>query len=650
MQKMPKTSDNFWREAGAAVLICFLIAYLLLAVLLPSGQYGESGSFLLSAASLSNHGSFQITEEDLETACALFPGHEAYLRNYITHMPTTQNGNHYSWYLSIYSPLCLPALFALRLLRLNAIYAFSITNALLISTALWVVYRFAKISAKKKLLAILLLGTSPIIRYLNVQLYEVTLFSFVTMAMVFWFNRWRKLAALFLSLAGTMNPTVMAFGFFMILDYFLEMFRESGWSVRAFFRRFAEDWKKTAGLAVCFLPCFVPFVINYIGMGSWYVQSGNAMLQGTGGRFIAYLFDLNLGLFPYYPALMFLFAVVAIWGGVREKRYDMLCTFLGALAVMGAYSIHLHINCGMSGIARYNAWLVPIIALGTIYYMDISFSGVTARRVCSGLTALSCIWCVFIVGVTAYSPNRGHTGWWTPVAETVLKYAPGLYDPLPSTFYSRTLHIDGAYDITEPAYYLDPQTNEVRKLIYKADEGQAERVLNDLKGDEESVAYLKERLKDNGLDGKFHYIDFSVFGAYQLMEKTPEEKGELAEVGIVAEGHDLTLESDGHCLITMIPITIKDNTLYKIETAFEDNSVLPSASDLYVDFCGPGYDNVEQQANGFVKDGIYSYTFYFDSGTIDNSSVDGYVRVISGDMNLPLEVKSLRVTEMERLD
>lgn len=645
-----ETHEVFWKKTCAVVLVCYLIAYLVLAMLQSPDPYGESGCTLLSSVSLSNHGSFRITQQDLDEACSLFPGHAGYLRSYYNALPEASKGGRYPFYLGVYAPLCIPMLSVLRLLHLDAVYAFPITNALMLSLALWVVYRFAKIGEKQKLLAILLLGTSPILRYINVQLYETTLFSFVVIAMVFWLNRSRKRAAFFLAIAGTMNPTIMAFGFFMILDYFFEMFADGKWSVRAFIYSFTLNWKKTAALAACFLPCFVPFIINYFGTGylNPMIHFGFGMIQGMGGRFFAYLFDLNLGLLPYYPVLLFLFVIVAVWGGIHGK-YDMLFTFFGCLAVIGAYSMMVHINCGMTGTARYNAWLFPIIALSTLYYMNVSFSSKGVRRLGLGFIALSCAWCIFIIGITAYSPHSGGSLWWTPTAETILKYAPGLYDPLPSTFYSRTLHVDGAYGITDPAYYLDPQTNEVRKLLYKADEGQAERVLNELKGDEESVAYLKEKLESYGVDGKYHYINFSVFGAYQLTETTPEERGELADVAIVAEGHNLMLESDGNSLITVLPLTIKENTTYKVETGFEDNSVLPNASDLYVDFWGPGYDNPEQEASGFVRDGIYSYTFYFDSGTIDSTSVDGYVRVFSGDMSLPLEVESLRVTEMERL-
>lgn len=499
--------EEFWKKAGAFLLVFFLTVSLILAMLLSNEPYGESASTLLPAVSLSNHGSFRITEADLEDACALFPGHAYRLRLYYdTYLPEALAGGRYPFYLGVYAPLCVPALSVLRLLDLNPVYAFAITNALLFSAALWVVYRFANISAKKKLLAILLLGTSPIIRYINIQLYETALFSFVVMAMVFWFNRQRKLAALFLSIGGTNNPTIMAFGFFMILDYFLEMFRESNWSVKTFFKRFAADWKKTACLAACFLPCFVPFVLTRIGCGYWYIITnlGYGTTNGLGGRFLAYLFDLDLGLFPYFPVLMFLFAVISIRGGVHG-RYDMPCTFFGALAVIAAFSLHANINSDMIGIARYNAWFCPIILLGTVYYMDDAFSGVWARRFFSGLTVLSCLWCVFVVTITAYSPNGGNWGWdW--IAETVLEHAPGLYDPLPSIF---TWNVDrnsnGGYTISEPVIYSNDEFYVCKVLVPP---GMLDQAVEELAVPEEDEAAFEKQCAKIKRADKYYYLDF----------------------------------------------------------------------------------------------------------------------------------------------
>ena len=54
--------------------------------------------------------------------------------------------------------------------------------------------------------------------------------------------------------------------------------------------------------------------------------------------------------------------------------------------------------------------------------------------------------------------------YWTPIAELVMEYAPQLYNPLPSTFNSRTTHIDGGYEITEPIIYVN-QDGYVRKVL-----------------------------------------------------------------------------------------------------------------------------------------------------------------------------------------
>ena len=522
------THEDFWRKVCTVVLVCFLIAFLVLAMLQPANPYGESGSTLLPAVSLSNHGSFRITEQDLEEACSLFPGHAESLRTYYYNfLPETFKEGRYPFYLGAYAPLCIPVLSALRLLHLDAVYAFSITNALLLSLALWVVYRFAKIGEKQKLLAILLLGTSPILRYINVQLYETTLFSCVVIAMVFWLNRSRKLAALFLAIAGTMNPTIMAFGIFMILDYFFEMFADGKWSGRAFLHSFSANWKKTAGLAVCFLPCFIPFVISYFGAG--YLNStaslGQVTPHGMGGRFCAYLFDLNFGLFPYYPVLLFLFAIVAVWGSIR-KNYNMLFTLVGCLAVIGAYSLTFHINCGMTGLARYNAWLVPIIVLSVVYYAPVVFTGQRLRRFGSGLLALSCVWCVFIVGITAYSPEGGNYVWWTPVAETVMEYVPGLYDPLPSTFRSRTEHVDGGYDITEPIVYLNSDCY-VRKVLVPP--GMLDQAVQQLAVPAEDQAVFEKQCAKVKRTDKYYYLNFP--SGTHIRKSVPYELGQTVGFG-----------------------------------------------------------------------------------------------------------------------
>lgn len=164
-----------------------------------------------------------------------------------------------------------------------------------------------------------------------------------------------------------------------------------------------------------------------------------------------------------------------------------------------------HINCGFIGIARYNSWLIPIIELGTIYYMDVSFSGAWARRLCSGLTALSCVWCVFVIGITAYSPHDGGSLWWTPLAETVMEYAPGLYDPLPSTFHCRTDHIDGAYDIPEPVIYANEE-GFVRKVLVPP--GQLEQAVQWLIVPEEDQAVFEKQYAKVTRTDKYYYLDF----------------------------------------------------------------------------------------------------------------------------------------------
>lgn len=455
------TADLFpWRMLCKISIIAFLLAYLMVAMLSPTYLDGEGSSFELPMISLLNRMSFQVSEDDYKMALELFPEHASrYEYQFYQRMPKDAAGNRYPWYFGVYAPLCLPAFKVLLVFGLNPVYTLPITNALLLTLALWVVYHFGETNGKTKFFAILFLGLSPIIPYIRWESYEVAMFSFVVISMTFWLTGKRNRSAFFLSIAGSMNPTIMAFGMMMIADYFWDMFMASGKRPKYFFLNCVSSWKSIILYAVCFVPCLIPMVISYVSLGSIVAMSGYAEMGGVAGRFAAQIFDLNFGLFPYIPIALLLFIVISL-KGIHQKKYHNFFTLLGVLATIFSYSIMFHINCGMSGISRYNAWLFPVIIMTVIFSIDGTFVSQRTKRVTWGLTALSFLWCISVVGIT-YGTDYIY---WTPIAETVLDYAPQLYNPLPSTFNSRNTHIDGGYNITRPIIYNSKDGN-VRKIL-----------------------------------------------------------------------------------------------------------------------------------------------------------------------------------------
>lgn len=495
-----KTGRSLWGALCKISIIAFLALYLVMAMQATDAT-GEAASFELPLISLGNRMSFKITEEDYQAACELLPEHKAVFERQIQKLPTDAEGNKYPFYFGIYSPLCLLTLKILLFLRLKPVYALPLTNALFLALALWVVYRFAAISRKKRFFTILFLAVSPIIHCIEVESYEVVTCSFVIMAAVFWFSDRKNLAAFFLSIAGTMNQTIMAFGAMMIADYFWEIFLSGNKSPKMFLCSCLKKWKDILLYAACFVPCLIPVIISYVLFGAATPQIENAVPQGILGRAAAYVFDLNLGLLPYIPILAGLFVIMCLKGTV-QGRHRLFFSLCGVTATIFAFSLHRHINCGMAGIARYNAWLLPVIIIAVIFSMDSVFQARAVKTTVKYLFGASIIWCGMMTASVTHVPYTD----WTPLAKAVLNYAPQLYNPLPSTFHSRTDHLDGAYAIPEPVIY-SVEDGSVRKVLVPP--GMLEQCIQKLSIPESGrEAFERQCAKVKSAD-RYYYLNFT---------------------------------------------------------------------------------------------------------------------------------------------
>ena len=73
----------------------------------------------------------------------------------------------------------------------------------------------------------MLLSLNPIVFYLTWISAEVFIYSLLGIAILHWTCKEYHRAAIVLSLAGTLNPTIMAIGIFMIIEYFIVLLKES---------------------------------------------------------------------------------------------------------------------------------------------------------------------------------------------------------------------------------------------------------------------------------------------------------------------------------------------------------------------------------------------------------------------------------------
>lgn len=500
-------SDHWIELATRIVIVVFLVGYLILSMLLPAYPTGESGSFSLSLVSLMESGDFMISEEEYQIAIQTFPEHQTYLDWYYNDfLPRDAQGNAYPWYFGIYSMLCIPVFLLLKLLGLNVIYSFAITNALLLAGALYFVYRQCHLPLISRFLLLMLLGFSPIIRYIQWQSYEVATCSFVMVSMTYWFTGRRKLAALFLAFGATMNPTAMAFGIFMILEFFFDKLRDSGWNVSAFFKSCLSGWKEIGIYALCFVPCLIPIGITYVHFGTFNMaaMTGVTDYAGIFPRFVAYFLDLNFGMLPYVPFLLIFLIIIAACA-IRNKTWKYIFAILGILGTVAAFSITGHINCGMTGIARYNAWLLPMLIFTVIYAADNGVLRQIPKKCTNSVVVVSVCWCLFTVTIVAYSPTKGTYLNWEPFAVMAMEYTPQLYNPLPSTFNSRTSHVDGGYEISEPVIYTGLD-GYVRKVLVPTELGK-ESLTDLVVGDDDRAVFDAECEKIDQTK-EFCYLNF----------------------------------------------------------------------------------------------------------------------------------------------
>lgn len=581
----------------------------------------EIDSNTLPLISLQYRQSIAVNQSDIEQAQVDFPELQKDVDSpedfRSAGLQETTDGNWLSYYFPIYPLFCIPVKLLLSFLSLDQQRCFFVTNALLVSGALLFLQLKLKVSPIRRILAVLMLAISPIVYYVCFLNYEAFIFAMLTVAIVLYHNGNRNWSAVFISLGAMANSAVAAIGLTMIADYVIRVL----WKNRKqhMLLTIKQYFGETVRYAICFVPCLIPFVAQgyYLGRDTF---SGMADTANWLSRFLTYLFDPALGFTSFAPIGLCLFFVFAVLSVVKKNCRAF--TWIGMfLAVVGAYSLMPHINSGMLFCARYVVWSYPLIPVFLVAFSTECLAKRTVFYLCMISSVVSSLLLMLI------NPIEG-AHMYNTTSKWLLKNVPFLYNEYSATFYSRTLHIDGAYDQTEPAYYKDDVTGQIYKLIYRADPGNGEQILFDLKGDQASMDYLETQIEKNGTDGKFHYINFPSWGSYSVYEKTLAEKYSLYEGDVLTSVSDVVMQDRGSYAEYSMPITIKPNTNYQIELTLPEDVDIRETQ-LYMDFYGgEDYDRGEQETGDFLTQGKTEYELYINSGNFKGESKDVLVRLI----------------------
>lgn len=484
---------NLWEKLLLAVVVIYAVFLAGITVQTGSKFIGEAASYTLTTVSLVNDGNAIISQDDIAKAKEFFPEWAERYDEFKGSSYTTEQGV-VPWYFATYPAVCIPAFVILKLAGATLESAFCLTNLACFLLVLAAAALEPRLRGGQRALLCLVLGIHPAIFYLSWPSAEVFQFACIAVASIWWAAGRKHPAALLIAIGGTTNPCILAIGLAMIGEYLVSIWKTTAGQLRQRAVQFIGQWKQIILYGCCYLPGLVPFAYNYSICGAINLTASHSeewipLNDGTLLRhLLAYFLDWNFGILPYMPLLLIVWIALVIPAVIR-RRWRYLWMSGGLLATMLGYSLMANINCGMDGIARYNAWVTALMAVAVGTQAADILQNIRTRRILAGALACSAVYTGGVIA--AYggigAPNTIHVKP-TPIALKVLKYCPELYWPLDTTIEERS-----NLPSLLPGSGFQDENQYLRKLYINQAEGQ---ILVDMAGAQspDDLAWLQEQI------------------------------------------------------------------------------------------------------------------------------------------------------------
>lgn len=462
-RKAQKRTALYWVSL-TAILSFFIGSAVYLTTITPTVT-GDGHEYIMQTVAFQNHFSFGISPEDFEETKAQFYQNQEGLYSTYTDpkcIAFDERGWAYSNHFGAYSALVTVIKLILLKLNIYPLWAFCITNLLLWTAVLLVVFFYLKIDDKRKFCILILLMLNPAFFYLDWTHTEIFIFAFEVTGLVFLYNKQYIPSILAFSISAMQNVGILPIGAMAGISYIFDCYgryaqENQNRNVLGFF---AEYWKKILPYGFLYIPAFFPLIMSYYHLGTFnrvadIAMENKYMLH----KAVGYLFDPNLGIFPYEPMLMIGFIILIIWGLKKYPR-EAILNLLCITGILFIIAHQLQINSGMQGIMRYCVWIIPVMIFFVVFHWPSANGkcrGLLTMAVAEGIfTAVLVSYCVWFGG--AYNGLRFSD--WTKI---LIDVAPQIYNPTHGIFYSRTLGIE-LYDSPVPVVYENEQ-GYVRKIL-----------------------------------------------------------------------------------------------------------------------------------------------------------------------------------------
>ncbi len=455
-------------KASFALLVCFALVGFFHMRGLPLVLYGDGKEYAMQAVAFQRHLSFGITVEDIKQAEKDFAriakpiAHEYYV-NPKKHMHEYGNAKYCNHYGS-YSALVGLVKYFTDLLGLDSVLAFFITNYLLYLSALLVVFFVLKENGIQKFTLTLLTGVNPAAFYLGWAHSEIYLYSFTVIGLVFYYNRQFARSIFFLSVAAMQNLGVIPFALMVGVDLLIDEMRNRRRPDGKF-----DLWgflRSAVPYGLCYIPAILPIISTLIKFHTVNLVADVAMENKyLLHKAFDYLFDLNLGIFPYEPIILLLFIAMSACGIVKYPRRTLI-NLIGVAGMLYVVAHQRQINCGMQNIMRYNVWILPAL----IFFVVLNWNHIWNREkmllavgIAEALITLSVILYI-IKGSGDFSSDQ-----FAPWTKFVMNHWPSLYNPSHGIFYSRVLQRE-SYFPKIPVSYVTEEGITRKILLNKESE------------------------------------------------------------------------------------------------------------------------------------------------------------------------------------
>ncbi len=446
------------------VILFFVGLVIYLTTITPSVQ-GDGHEYIMQTVAFQNHLSFGISPEDFEEAKSQFYNNQEGLIITYTHPVAVirdERGWAYSNHFGAYSAIVTVVKLILLKLNIYPLWAFSITNLILWMAAVLVVLFFLKVDDKRKFCILILLMLNPIFFYLDWVHTEVYIFTFEVIGLVFLYNKQYARSILALSISAMQNVGMLPIAAIAGISYILDCYdkyvieckdRNVGRFILAYYT-------KIVPYGFLYLPAFYPIITTYLRFGVINRVAAVAMENKyLLHKALDYLFDPNLGIFPYEPIILTAFIILIILG-IKKHSKDAILNLSGVIGILFIISHQTQINSGMQEIMRYCIWIIPVMIFYVVLHWHPTAKWrnglITATILESLFTAAIISYCVWFGGAYSYCEFAN----WTKV---LIDVAPQIYNPTHGIFYSRASGIE-AYHYPVPVIYENEQ-GYVRKIL-----------------------------------------------------------------------------------------------------------------------------------------------------------------------------------------